>query len=229
MYTYGLHRLYHTAALRRGWSSLGRGCSLPPPRCPLRSWYPQPPFSGGKGIQTRDPPAVPVWLGKTATALTHCLHAWSRHSFGREGWESCSQGAGRYAVPNLWLRRCGQALTGCYAACKISHVSEVWKTLQGFVRGKIQDGDGRVGDRDFTWGTSFCVTGSERPDIRPSVRNGCFKLSLKIPRVVMCYGQITGSLLKMEVVCSEMYTDSNRRKNNYFYKWAQKQLIVAAP
>lgn len=144
----------------------GRGRALPPPSRPLRSWYPQRPFSGGKAIKTRDPPAVPVWLGRTATTLTHCLHAWSLHSFGWEGCDSCSQGAGRYAVPNLWLRRCGQALAGCYAACKIRHVSEVWKTLEGFVQGKIQDGDVRVGDRDFTWGASFRVIGSERPEIR---------------------------------------------------------------
>lgn len=51
----------------------------------------------------------------------------------------------------------------------------------------------------------------------PSVRNGCFKISLKIS-VMMCSGQITGSLLKMEVIYSEMYTDSNQQKNNYFYK-----------
>lgn len=32
---------------------------------------------------------------------------------------------------------------------------------------------------------------------------------------MMCYAQITGSLLKVEVVCNEMYSDSNQRKNNY--------------
>lgn len=54
-------------------------------------------------------------------------------------------------------------------------------------------------------------------EVWPSVRNGCFKISLKIS-VMMCCGQITGSLLKMEVIYSEMYTDSNQQKNNYFYK-----------
>lgn len=46
---------------------------------------------------------------------------------------------------------------------------------------------------------------------------------------MMCYVQITGSLQKMEVVCNEKYTDSNQWKNNYSYKLAQKQLIVAEP
>lgn len=203
-----------------------------PPVCnyPTPPWYPQQPFSGANAIKMRVPPAVPVWLVRTAVTFVHCPHAWSLHSFGWEGCSSCSQGvrqvwhfqplAGDMWSGTPWLLVKSATFPKCERCDRILYKGKYKMVMCVIVVGNL-------------WGQIFLCVGSEGTAIR-QVRFGPL-WEMDVLRSLWRYQSY-------DVLWPNYWLTAEKRssvqwnvhyfqplESNYYYKWAEKQLIVTAP